>query len=540
MVVTSVIRSPRAPIDADQLRRVLAEERLAAAHEAHALHAHRPHLVEERFEAVPGELEVARADLRGRAEEAVDVAAVLPGDLDDPRRLPRGRSGDRGEDRGLLVPAQPFPRVRHSESLWGQVSFFRMHRPKPKNRDLTPVEFGNRSRRALADLCRLGGAVRVARPPVRRRRPRAGRGGPRAVASPLHRRGRSARPALRSGRPLSDRGPVARDRGCAGRARPRRTRSSRTSRSRTSRGAPPCARRPPTAVSRSGTGSCSRATRFSGPRRPGVLHPATWLGLWLPVSLSFTFSCAFTLLLALLSAFLLFSDFRLGPRAAMAGAVGWGFSTWMLFWVGWSVGPSTATFPLLLLGLRRLARSPGRASIGLTAAALWLSFCGGHPESFFHGVAAGGVYFLWELYAVRRRGAGRPLAAAFGAAASRPASLRPAALPASRGDPALGGVPRAPRGAREGGFPAVGPCPGSGEASSPRRAAFRPRHLREEPRADAAQRRLGNAARLRGRGALSAGARRARPPLEGRARPVDLRRPRRRWPRLRRERPGPS
>ncbi len=152
-----------------------------------------------------------------------------------------------------------------------------------------------------------------------------------------------------------------------------------------------------------------------GTAQAGVLHPSTWLGLWLPVPLSFTFSCAFTLFLALLSAFLFFSDFRFGARAAMVGAVGWGFSTYVLFWVGWSVGPSTATFPLLLLGLRRLACAPGRASIGLTAAALCLSFCGGHPESFFHGAAAGAVYFLWELTGARGRGAGTALGAALGA-----------------------------------------------------------------------------------------------------------------------------
>jgi hypothetical protein len=141
-----------------------------------------------------------------------------------------------------------------------------------------------------------------------------------------------------------------------------------------------------------------------GTAQAGVLHPATWLGLWLPVPLSFTFSCAFTLFLALLSAYLFFTDFRLRASAALVGAAGWGFSTYVLFWLGWSVGPSTATFPLLLLGLRRLARAPGRASIGLTAAALWLSFCGGHPESFFHTTAAGVVYFLWELAGARGTG----------------------------------------------------------------------------------------------------------------------------------------
>ena len=152
-----------------------------------------------------------------------------------------------------------------------------------------------------------------------------------------------------------------------------------------------------------------------GTAQAGILHPSTWLGVWLPVPLSWTFSCTFTLLLGLLAGFLFFRDFGLGKRAALVGAVGWGFSTYMVFWNGWSVGPSTATFPLLLLGLRRLAREPGLRATGLTVAALWLSFCGGHPESFFHSVAAGGVYFLWELAGAPRRQRLRAVAMALGA-----------------------------------------------------------------------------------------------------------------------------
>lgn len=147
----------------------------------------------------------------------------------------------------------------------------------------------------------------------------------------------------------------------------------------------------------------------------GVLHPSTWLGVWLPVPLSWTFSCTFTLFLALLSGLLFFRDFGLGARAALVGAVGWGFSTYIVFWNGWSVGPSTATFPLLLLGLRRLAREPGLPAMSLAVAAMWLSFCGGHPESFFHSVAAGGVYFLWELAGATRRQRPRAIGMALGA-----------------------------------------------------------------------------------------------------------------------------
>jgi hypothetical protein len=158
-------------------------------------------------------------------------------------------------------------------------------------------------------------------------------------------------------------------------------------------------------------------TPLLGAAQAGVFHPSTWAGLWLPLSLSWTFSCTFTLFLALVAAYVFFRDFDLTPRAALIGAVGWGFSTYVVFWNGWSVGPSTVTFPLLLLGLRRLARGAVGNGAGLTAAALCLSLFGGHPESFFHGAAAGGVYFLWELRAASRpREAWRAVAGAFAAA----------------------------------------------------------------------------------------------------------------------------
>lgn len=145
-------------------------------------------------------------------------------------------------------------------------------------------------------------------------------------------------------------------------------------------------------------------TPLLGTAQAAVFHPSTWLAILLPVPLSWTFSCGFTIFLALLSGFLFFLDFRLRPMPALVGAVGWGFSTYVLFWDGWSVGPSVASLPLLLLGLRRLASGEARG-VGLTVAALLLSFTGGHPETFFHVAVAGGVYFLWELVGVARSSA---------------------------------------------------------------------------------------------------------------------------------------
>ena len=132
-----------------------------------------------------------------------------------------------------------------------------------------------------------------------------------------------------------------------------------------------------------------------------VFHPSTWLAIFLPVPLSWTFTCTLTLFLALLCGWAFFRELELDPIPALVGAVGWAFSSYMVFFLGWSVGLSTASFPLLLLGLRRLAA--GKPGIAVTVAAFLLSFAGGHPESSFHIVAAGTVYFVWELVRQRRR-----------------------------------------------------------------------------------------------------------------------------------------
>ena len=158
-----------------------------------------------------------------------------------------------------------------------------------------------------------------------------------------------------------------------------------------------------------------------------VFHPATWLAIFLPVPLSWTFTCAFTLFLALLCAWAFFRELDLDPLPALVGAVGWAFSTYMVFFLGWSVGLSTASFPLLLLGLRRLAE--GRPGVGLTVTAFLLSFSGGHPESSFHLVAAGTVYFVWELFGRGRRLRARALGASLLAAALGLALAGPQLLP---------------------------------------------------------------------------------------------------------------
>ncbi len=142
------------------------------------------------------------------------------------------------------------------------------------------------------------------------------------------------------------------------------------------------------------------------------LHPGTWLGIFLPLELSFLFSCTFTIFLALACAFLFFRDHELSPTPALVGAVAWGFSTYVLFWDGFAIGPAVSVFPLILLSLRRLARRPAPASVALAVVALLLGLAGGHPETFFHCLAGGAVYFAWELTRPPRPRIARPAGSA--------------------------------------------------------------------------------------------------------------------------------
>ena len=132
-------------------------------------------------------------------------------------------------------------------------------------------------------------------------------------------------------------------------------------------------------------------------QQPAVLHPGTWIGLLLPLPQAWTFEMTLRLLIALLCAYLFLRDLWCCELASLLGALGWAFSNWMIFSLGVPLMPAAAPFPLLLLGLRRIAREPGRRSVALTVAALVLIGVAGHPETLLHACAAGGVYFLFEL-----------------------------------------------------------------------------------------------------------------------------------------------
>jgi len=133
-------------------------------------------------------------------------------------------------------------------------------------------------------------------------------------------------------------------------------------------------------------------------QQPAVLHPATWAGMLLPLAQAWTFEMTFTLFLALLCGWLFCRELGLSPLACCVGAAGWAFSDYLLFFLGYPLAPAVAPFPLLLLGLSRIAKQRNARSVGITVAALFLSLIAGHSETLLHVVAAAGVWFLFLLF----------------------------------------------------------------------------------------------------------------------------------------------
>lgn len=144
-------------------------------------------------------------------------------------------------------------------------------------------------------------------------------------------------------------------------------------------------------------------------QQPVVLHPATWIGMLLPLAHAWTFEMALRHFLALLCAYLFLRDLSCGELPSLIGAAGWAFSDYLVFFSGYPLSAAAAPFPLLLLGLRRLVRDADRRAAILTTIALLLIVTAGHPESLLHAVAGGGIFFLFELAFAGRGNRRRPL-----------------------------------------------------------------------------------------------------------------------------------
>lgn len=138
-----------------------------------------------------------------------------------------------------------------------------------------------------------------------------------------------------------------------------------------------------------------------GVAQPAVFLPGTWLGFLLPLAQAWTFDMTLRFFLAALCAALFFIGTGASEIAALLGGLGWAFSGFLVFFVGYPVTASVTPFPLLLLALWRLARGGGLSASALMAAALVLMAVAGHPETLLFSVTAASLFFAWQLFWAR-------------------------------------------------------------------------------------------------------------------------------------------
>jgi len=146
-----------------------------------------------------------------------------------------------------------------------------------------------------------------------------------------------------------------------------------------------------------------------GSLQPAPFYPGTFIGFLLPLATAWTFNGAFALFLAALFSFLLAREMEVRePCALFSGAVAM-LAGFVAFWCEWPLGAAFSTFPLLVLGLRRIARGEPRG-FSISVAAWLLLLLAGHPESIVHVTASAGLVFLVET--LRARNVVRPAARA--------------------------------------------------------------------------------------------------------------------------------
>src|SRR5436305_7528770 len=146
---------------------------------------------------------------------------------------------------------------------------------------------------------------------------------------------------------------------------------------------------------------------LAGSGQPAPYYPVNVLALLLPLPLALTFGAAAQLFLAALAAFLYLRDLECREIAAVFGAMGWAFCSFVAFWLEWPLGATVSLVPLLALAARRVVLRPGWPSALLLTAVLTPVVLAGHPEGVVHAVALVAALGLVEAAAVppRRWGA---------------------------------------------------------------------------------------------------------------------------------------
>ena len=137
--------------------------------------------------------------------------------------------------------------------------------------------------------------------------------------------------------------------------------------------------------------------------QPAVYSPFTWIAVLLPVAVSMTYTAAIQYFIAALGGFLFARELGCRDEAAWFGAAGWAFCTALTIFILWPDGHAFALFPLVLIGTRRTALSPGVRSASILMIAFALMVVSGHPETLLHAVTIAFPYGIFLLIFERRR-----------------------------------------------------------------------------------------------------------------------------------------
>ena len=149
--------------------------------------------------------------------------------------------------------------------------------------------------------------------------------------------------------------------------------------------------------------------------------PLVWPTLLLGVERGWNLSLLLRVLLAGAGVFLWLRDLGRSRQAAVLGAVSFGLSGAFVAWLEHPHTLVAAAAPWVLWAAQRVARRPHPGAFVALAAAVWLAFVGGHPETLLLvALLAGG----WVLGSTGWRGLGRTLVPALlGAGLAAPVVL---------------------------------------------------------------------------------------------------------------------
>lgn len=166
---------------------------------------------------------------------------------------------------------------------------------------------------------------------------------------------------------------------------------------------------------------------FLANAQSAVFSPFSLPAYVLPFWRSFALIAAFKLFVAAFGTFLAGRALGMSFAGGLLAGVAFGLSLWLVSWQGWPLASAWVFLPWLWLLADRIARAPSLLVVSAMALGVGLTLLAGHPQSSFHALASGGLFFVIRLIQLRpREGRSRYVAhraAAFAGAAALGAGL---------------------------------------------------------------------------------------------------------------------